>query len=1012
MNYFGLLDEFSKKEIILQDRIKAELIGEGNNKITIRFPQQDVNYKDAVAFALLDSHNKYLWYKNCSVNSDLCTVDFDDFDYLKINCVPLRFKLYIVFEKGDTLTFCRLYSKSIKDEYRLTHDKRLLYYSSISSSNFRGEEVNLVTNITTSGYFGFILINKSSRIDYIVNNTVDNFKIYQDDFCFNVYVEKIQNYVNYGVCFKSAVLNNDTVYDFKPYMVHDMGDHYVLECRLPRTYFGDIKPDVFNLFTFYDIDDERYYVSVKIKDKEDYLKILNISEKDKLQHKTSINEISFTATESYKLQFSTILPYDGVEITPENTAKRILFSPHFVATRMFYGTQSVDNLGRYRISLFTDISNVRDLCVFAHCTSIKEKIILDIKEFDAKNNEIIIDFSAFKELKEDITSRTYSICIAFSYNGYMYCGKVSTPNYKKSRDSKHLKEVETLTVKDTIAVIEPMYGVNGTFYVRIKDRLTLYKDKVKVLYQKAYFKDKYLYIVTDITHNKENFTGYALSYRYKDSEDRRIYYTSGELIPSGDNTHLRGRFDLSKIELQRSVWDVYAVFNDGKTAYFAGVYVDKKQMYDYLYHKSMTENFHRFSDKPDTDILFPYFTSRDTLAFMIRQISPCDSRKFKMKEILAVCCHKALKWYYSHKNITLVYERKSQTAQENGYYFFKHCMSHRSGKRLRSKIYYIIDSSSPDYKNVEPYNKNVLPYMSFKHMVYLLGAKNLVYTHSKNDCYIWRPNNSVIAERIRFKKHLFLQHGVTSLKKVDDFYGKDKAGDTDIYIVSSKREQNIVNKYFGYSKGQTPITGLPRWDALRDKSYNSNEITLVPTTRDWLVDVTRDKFLDSDFYAKYMELLNSAELKTTLAKYDLKLNFCIDEKYKEYFVNDKIDNSRINICVIGTIPLNEILMRSKLLITDYSSVSYDMIYMNKPVLFYQFDYEKFVNSVGTYVNMDKDLIGDRSFTVIDLCNDINKMAESGFRLPYEYKLKRDNSFTYFDRNNSLRVIQELKKLMR
>ena len=1011
MKYFGLLDEFSDKEIIIQDRIKAELIGEGENKVTIRFPHQDVNYKDAVAFALLDSHNKYLWYKDTKINSDLCTINFDGFDYLQIDYVPLRFKLYLVFQGNGHLTFCRLYSKSIKDEYRLTKDKRLLYYSSISSAEYRKEEVNLITNITTSGYFGFILINKSSRVDYIVSNTVDNFKIYQDDFCFDVTLEKISKFTNFGVSFKSALPNVNTIYDFKPTLVRDMGDRFVLECRLPRTYFQGIKPDVFNLHTYYDIDGERYYSTVQIKDKENYENILELSATDKLQHRTLIDEITFTATESYKLQFSTILPYNGVEITPENTAKRILFSPNFVAIRVFYGAQSVDQLGQYRISLYTDLSGISDLSVFAHCTSIKEKIILDVTEFNPKKNEFIVDFSAFKEAMEDITSRTYSICVAFSYNGYMYCGKVSAPDYKEDESKKYLQEVETLTIKDTIAVVEPMYGSNGTFYVRVKDRLSLFKDKVSVSYQKAYFKDKYLYIVTDITNNKEHFTGYALSYRFKDSEDRRIYYTSAELIPSGDNTHLRGRFDLSKIELQKSVWDVYAVFNDGRTAYFANVYVDKRQMYDYLYHKSMSENFYRFSNKEDTDILFPYFTTRDTLAFMIRQISPCDSRKFKMKEILAVCCHKVLKWYYNHKNITLVYERKSQTAQDNGYYFFKHCMEHRVGKRLKSKICYVIDPSSPDYKNVEPYKDNVLNFMSFKHMIYLLGAKNLVYTYSKNDCYIWRPNNSVIAERIRFKKHIFLQHGVTSLKRIDKFYGKGKAGDTDVFVVSSKKEREIVNKWFGYSKEQTPITGLARWDALKDKSNGSNEIALVPTTRNWLDDVPSEKFLDSDFYNRYIELLNSAELKTILANNDLELNFCINSKYKDYFTSDKIDNKRIHISVIGEKPLNEILMKSKLLITDYSSVCYDMLYMCKPVLFYQFDYEKFINSVGTYINMDKDLMGDRSISIIDLCNDINKMAKSNFRLPYEYKLMRDNSFTYFDRNNSLRIIQELKKVM-
>ena len=285
MKYFGLLDEFSDKEIIIQDRIKAELIGEGENKVTIRFPHQDVNYKDAVAFALLDSHNKYLWYKDIKINSDLCTINFDGFDYLQIDYVPLRFKLYLVFQGNGHLTFCRLYSKSIKDEYRLTKDKRLLYYSSISSAEYKKEEVNLITNITTSGYFGFILINKSSRVDYIVSNTVDNFKIFQDDFCFDVTLEKISNYTNFGVSFKSALPNVKTVYDFKPYLVRDMGDKYVLECRLPRTYFQGIKPDVFNLHTYYDIDGERYYSSVQIKDKENYENILELSATDKLQHR-------------------------------------------------------------------------------------------------------------------------------------------------------------------------------------------------------------------------------------------------------------------------------------------------------------------------------------------------------------------------------------------------------------------------------------------------------------------------------------------------------------------------------------------------------------------------------------------------------------------------------------------------------------------------------------------------------------------------------------------------------
>lgn len=50
---------------------------------------------------------------------------------------------------------------------------------------------------------------------------------------------------------------------------------------------------------------------------------------------------------------------------------------------------------------------------------------------------------------------------------------------------------------------------------------------------------------------------------------------------------------------------------------------------------------------------------------------------------------------------------------------------------------------------------------------------------------------------------------------------------------------------------------------IKDKSNGSNEIALVPTTRNWLDDVPSEKFLDSDFYNRYIELLNSAELKNS-----------------------------------------------------------------------------------------------------------------------------------------------------
>ena len=96
MRYFGSFDDLTTKQINIKDRIKADIISSGDNSITLKFLKQDVDYTCAVAFAILDSHNRYVWYSTCNINSSRYTLNFDGFNYTSIDEVPLRFKLYVV----------------------------------------------------------------------------------------------------------------------------------------------------------------------------------------------------------------------------------------------------------------------------------------------------------------------------------------------------------------------------------------------------------------------------------------------------------------------------------------------------------------------------------------------------------------------------------------------------------------------------------------------------------------------------------------------------------------------------------------------------------------------------------------------------------------------------------------------------------------------------------------------------------------------------------------------------
>ena len=55
----------------------------------------------------------------------------------------------------------------------------------------------------------------------------------------------------------------------------------------------------------------------------------------------------------------------------------------------------------------------------------------------------------------------------------------------------------------------------------------------------------------------------------------------------------------------------------------------------------------------------------------------------------------------------------------------------------------------------------------------------------------------------------------------------------------------------------------------------------------------------------------------------------------------KTDNPRIEIAALGTADVQDLLMESSFLVTDYSSVYFDFAYMGKPLLYLPFDEDKF-----------------------------------------------------------------------
>ena len=155
----------------------------------------------------------------------------------------------------------------------------------------------------------------------------------------------------------------------------------------------------------------------------------------------------------------------------------------------------------------------------------------------------------------------------------------------------------------------------------------------------------------------------------------------------------------------------------------------------------------------------------------------------------------------------MVYEKLCKTAQDNSYYFFKYCMEHLPEKERRH-IYYIMDPREPDYKNVAGYGRQVVPFMSLKHMLLSLSMKICISSDSTSHLYVWRSKPSIVRRAIKQKEELFLQHGVTAMKRVDQLFGKNGSSPMTYFVTCSRPEHDIVVREFDYEPENVPITGF------------------------------------------------------------------------------------------------------------------------------------------------------------------------------------------------------------
>ena len=101
-----------------------------------------------------------------------------------------------------------------------------------------------------------------------------------------------------------------------------------------------------------------------------------------------------------------------------------------------------------------------------------------------------------------------------------------------------------------------------------------------------------------------------------------------------------------------------------------------------------------------------------------------------------------------------------------------------------------------------------------------------------------------------------------------------------------------------------------------------------------------------------------------------------------------------------------------LLITDYSSVFFDFAYMKKPIIYYQFDREKFFTShyAKGYFSYDNDGFGDCSMNSTEVVSKIIELVSNNCVVPDKYANRVEDFFLHCDDKNCQRTFDAIINL--
>ena len=356
---------------------------------------------------------------------------------------------------------------------------------------------------------------------------------------------------------------------------------------------------------------------------------------------------------------------------------------------------------------------------------------------------------------------------------------------------------------------------------------------------------------------------------------------------------------------------------------------------------------------------------------------------------------------------------RDNRADDNAEHLYRYLMSIGAAQNA----WFALSPESPDWQRLRAEGFRLLAFDTDDFTAALVNAKYLITSHF--EAHLISATSRRLLGASRFKL-IFLQHGVTE----KDNSGWLNAQHLTLMITSTHHEHAAIidpQGPFILSDKEVVLTGMARHDSLLATPRTERFLTIAPTWRNSLTVAAQGQgsirgkiadFRQTDYARHWQAVLSHPDLAQMAGRHGAQVMLCLHPNMLIYLDEFDIpDHVRIfDPQQGGSYPT--VLANSALLITDYSSVAFDAAYLDRPVVYFQFDEEDFFGGAHTmrrgYFDYRRDGFGPVC-TTADAVLRAAECALSGDE-PAFYAQRRHQTFPHRDGSCCKRIHEAILAL--